>query len=169
MIERRMKTNVLFVCSGNTCRSPMAWALARQFLTQAYQTELAGLDRLGIAVASGGTFAMPGLRATPQAVEAVAELGADLQPHRSTPVTPELIHAADFVFAMGRSHVQALRSMAPSAGSRIQLLDPTGDIEDPIGSDVRVYRALAQKMEKLIADRLSETVLKAIPPTGGTT
>ena len=75
-------------------------------------------------------------RATPQAVAAVKDLGADLTHHRSRPLTVELIHQADVIFTMGRSHAQAVTALVPSAAEKVATLDPAGDIDDPIGGDV---------------------------------
>lgn len=168
IIERQLRTNILFVCSGNTCRSPMAAAVASRMLQQEYGVDEAGLDKLGIGVISAGSYAMPGLRATPQAVEAVAQLGGDLSNHRSRSLTPELIHAADVIYTMTRSHADAVRGMSPTAASRIVPLDPDGDVEDPIGGPLSLYRDVAGRFQTLIADRFAESVYKLHPPTTST-
>jgi protein-tyrosine phosphatase len=99
---------------------------------------------------------MAGTRATPQAVEAVRTLSADLSRHRSQPLTPELLHQADVIYVMGSSHANAAELISPAARTKIRSLDPAGDIEDPIGSDVQTYRTLAERMEGLIRQRLKE-------------
>lgn len=159
IIERLLRTTILFVCSGNTCRSPMAEALARQILSEKLTVPELELEKRGISVVSAGSFAMPGSRATPQAVQAVKELGADLTHHRSRPLTVELIHQADMIFTMSRNHAHQVMALVPSATEKVATLDPTGDIEDPIGSDVQIYQELAGQLRTLIEKRLAERVL----------
>ena len=160
IIEKLLRTTVLFVCSGNTCRSPMAMALARRHIADAVGVPATKLTEAGYDVISAGTFAMPGMRATPQAADAVAERGGELASHRSQPVSVELIHRADLIVTMGRDHSAAVASLVPSSAGKTVTLDPEGDIEDPIGSSAEHYRTLAGEIDRLLDVRLKETVLK---------
>jgi protein-tyrosine phosphatase len=159
IIERLLRTTILFVCSGNTCRSPMAEGLARATLAKKLKVTQDELEQKGITIVSAGSFAMPGARATPQAVEAVKSHGADLTKHRSRPLSVELIHQADAIFTMSRAHAAAVMALVPSAAEKTMTLDPSGDIDDPIGGDLTLYQQLAGHMVDLIDKRLDEKVL----------
>lgn len=160
IIQRLLRTTILFVCSGNTCRSPMAEAITRRVLADKLHVPEPELEaKKGISILSAGSYALPGARATPQAVEALKDLGSDLSHHRSRPLTVELIHQADVIFTMGRSHAAAVQALVPSATDKVATLDPAGDIDDPIGGDAALYRDLAGQLQALIEKRLQEKVL----------
>lgn len=155
-IRRMLRWTMLLVCSGNTCRSPMAEVIARQMLAKDRGAAVEDLDALGLRVLSAGAFTSPGLPATREAVTAMEKLGLDLSHHRSRELTPQLIQEADVIFCMTESHRQAVLEIDPSAAGRTDTLDPNGDIEDPIGGNLTVYQRCAELIRRRLEMRIKE-------------
>jgi len=146
-LRRLSSLMVLFVCTGNTCRSPMAETMFRGLVAQRLGCRPDEIERHGVIVTSAGLAAWNGSRASGHAVAAMAERGGDLSGHESQPVTEPLVRQADVILTMTAAHRAALLAQFPEAGGRVAMLAPDRrDVIDPIGGTLETYRKCAQQI-----------------------
>jgi protein-tyrosine phosphatase len=156
-LKRLSSLMILLVCTGNTCRSPMAEAMCRQLIAERLGCPAAELTDHGVMVMSAGLSAMLGARPTPEAVSVVGKMGLNLADHVSQPLTTQLIQHADIIWTMTRSHRQAIVSQWPEASGRTMVLAPDqSDISDPIGGPIEYYEQCARQIHKLLVERVSQ-------------
>lgn len=155
--------NILFICTGNTCRSTIAEALFKHLL------ELNNAKASDFKVVSAGTCAWEGDKASTLASQVLKERGIDVKYHRSTPVSLELIDEADLILAMTFNHKMAILQMRPSAKEKVFTLkeyvavhhgnlkelglsqrDFDYDVKDPYGQSIDVYRNSAKEIEEAL-------------------
>lgn len=154
---RRPTRSVLFICTGNTCRSPLAEGLAKRLLAAKLGCEPEELPVRGWLVHSAGVAATPGDAPSVQAVAVAAECGFDLSGHRSRPVNPGLLAEATDVIAVSRGHAAMLAVYYGGIGPVPVLLGgPDGDLPDPIGGDEAEYRRCAEAIEVHLTRYLAE-------------
>jgi protein-tyrosine phosphatase len=147
-LKRLASLIVLFVCTGNTCRSPMAEAMFRQLVAKRLGCTPESVEDQGVVVLSAGIAAMAGGRAAGEAVEVLRAIGADLSKHETQPLTEQLIHDADLVLAMTRSHRQAVLAEWPASAERVKLVCHDGsDVPDPVGGPLEQYRRCAAQLK----------------------
>ena len=142
--------NILFVCTGNTCRSPMVESFVRKIIIQ---------NKLeGFAVRSAGLYAYEGEPASENAVEAAKKYGCDISSHRSLPIDIDLVNQSDLILTMTPAHKQVLSSVADGKVFTFgEYVGSDDDIADPFGGDLDEYIRCADtlyKFSELLVDKL---------------
>lgn len=134
--------SVLFVCTGNSCRSPMAAAMFKQMVGDDWRVESAGIR------------AVDGMPATAEAQQEMASRGLNLSKHRARTVTEEMIHTFDLILTMEEGQKEALRVEFPLEAGKIYTLmgmsGLTGDVVDPIGKGKEEYHRTADEIASLL-------------------
>ena len=137
--------NILFVCTGNTCRSPMATAIATDFFAK---------NNIGAAASSCGVYAWDEAKASPAAVLTMAKIGLDLTAHNARRANIDIMTTATTVITMSASHKAHLLAEFAQFADKIftlrELCSETGDIADPFGGDAATYKACADEIQNCI-------------------
>ena len=160
-VSRLAALMILFVCTGNTCRSPIAERLCEKIIAERLQCPIKALEQHGIVVLSVGLMVREGESANANAVEVIKEYDLDLSNHRALQINETNVRFADFIFTMTRHHRERILSSWHNADSRLNVLRTDGgDVADPIGGSLSDYRACAGQIRQEIDKRLEEIDVK---------
>lgn len=157
-LEKSSQVKFLFVCTGNTCRSPMARGIFSKYLAEKLNCDIDQLGKMGYMIFSAGTLGMTGVSASTEAVKSCAAKGINIRPHRSEALTRKLVEQCDFIFAMEQMHRDRVIALDQHAAEKCMLLAES-DIADPIGQPQQVYDDCAELIEKAVKKRISELVI----------
>jgi len=157
LIEKEMYLDILFVCTGNTCRSPVAEGLAKKMLGEKYGVGIDELPRIGYRIHSAGTSAIFGMPSTQEIKSIGSEFCVNLEKHFSMPIAKEMIEKADYIYVMELRHKDILQKISPQSVDKIILLNPDGsDIADPLGHSPDVYKNCVNIIKDSLEKRISE-------------
>lgn len=157
-LRRTAGLRLLFVCTGNTCRSPIAEGLARRTLSRRLDCDDEQLAEYGFEVSSAGIFAFSGGPASQHSLDQLDQRGVDLSAHRARKASSEVLSRADRIYCLSHSHLNAVLELLPPALSEAaRLLDSEGkDIPDPIGGSSAEYARCAGRIEENIDALIDE-------------
>ncbi len=167
-LKRLAGLTIVFVCTGNTCRSPMAEVLMRRRVAEKLGCDIDEVEEYGIQIASAGIAAMTGGRAADEAVNTVKQFDLDLRGHESQPLSAKLAEYADLIITMTRGHRQAIVTQWPGLASRVHVLCTDGsDVSDPIGGSAEVYQHCAAQIDEQLNEWMKQIDLDHLPEISG--
>ena len=156
-LDRLSSMVILIVCTGNTCRSPMAEAIMRQMVAEKINCSAADLEQHGVIIASAGIAAVSACAPSQEAVEVMKARGLDLSKHESQPLTDKLAKHADIILTLTNGHLHALKRRWPDCSQRTYTLrSDGGDINDPIGGTIGLYRECAEQITNALKERVAD-------------
>jgi protein-tyrosine phosphatase len=155
-LRKMSEVTFVFLCTGNTCRSPMAEGLFRKHLAEKIGCGVDQLEEMGYKVLSAGTMQMAGAPASRGAMVACERKGVDLTNHASRHLTQSLIEASDFIVCMTRSHAEHVTFVSPEAETKCSLLADDVEVPDPIGQPQEYFDKCADLIETAVRARVRE-------------
>ena len=158
IVKRLATLRLLMVCTGNTCRSPMAAGVTLRLMADRLKCKVSELADRGVVVTSAGVSG-GGVGPAEHAVAVMAKRGIDISTHSPQRLTEDMVRDADHIFAMTGWHRDRIVSMVPGAADRVAMVVGDGDVNDPIGGTEKEYDECARVIEDGLRSRLREIIL----------
>jgi protein-tyrosine phosphatase len=158
-LEALSQIRFLFVCTGNTCRSPMAEGIFRKYLAEKLQCDVDRLDKMGYKIISASVMNMSDRPASAEAVTVCAAKGIDITAHRSRNLSREIVEESDLIFVMERMHQKSVAALGSEAADKCMLLAENQESADPIGQSQEFFERCAELIEKAVRKRIGELVI----------
>jgi protein-tyrosine phosphatase len=147
-LKRLASYMIVLVCTGNTCRSPMAEMLLKKRIADRLNCTVQQLEDRGLVVMSAGVSATPGAKSAAEAIETLRGRGLDLSQHESQPLSERIVRFADLILTMTRGHRDVILDHWPEAEPRVHLISRgRGEVPDPIGGPLELYKRCAEQLD----------------------
>ena len=157
---RPLQRLFLFVCSGNTSRSPLAQAICNAEVARRLRIPLDALGQLPVRAVSAGIAVTPGATVSEDAQTALEAMGFPRTTHTARSLTPDLMASAEAVFCMTADQRRQVEARFPAAAGKIRCIDPDGDIQDPAGGGEQAFQEVARRLRERVGILLAESQLE---------
>ncbi len=157
-IDKLTTLNIMFVCTGNTCRSPMAEGWGKKIISEYIGCKESELEKFNVRISSAGTFAGFGAPASELAVNVMKKHNIDISSHTSQPINKQKLLETDIIYVMTEGHKDFINTLAPQVSHKVKLVRQSG-VHDPIGGTQEEYARSCEMIKQAIEQQFKELFL----------